>query len=52
MFDKNEKNITRETDQNSERSGRMNQDGGCLHKSSQLRIGMAMYIDISPARTS
>jgi len=55
IFDKNEKNITREDDQNSERPGRMTEDGdslhGCLHKSSQLRFGMAMYIDILPVRT-
>jgi len=30
IFDKNEKNITRENDQNSKRSGRMTKDGDSL----------------------
>jgi len=30
MFDKNEKNTARENDQNSERSGRMAEDGDSL----------------------
>jgi len=43
-----EKNIARENDQNSERSGRMTVMEIVWLLSTQLRIGMAMYIDISP----
>jgi len=44
-----EENIARENDQNSERPGRMTENGDSLvvYKSSQLRICMARYIDIS-----
>jgi len=45
---KNEENIARENDQNSERPGRMAEDGDSLvvYKNSQLRICMATYIEI------
>jgi len=46
---KHEENIARENNQNSERPGRITEDGDSLivYKSSQLRICMAMYIEIS-----
>jgi len=46
---KSEENIARENDQKSERPGRIIDDGDNLvvYKNSQLRICVAMYIDIS-----